>query len=351
MKNITKILSIAFFTFFTLTAYSQKDSLGLPGDNLDLTAVLAIFKEAKTPEEFEKKLNAADSKINNLDLNDDGQVDYLRVIDNQKDNAHTIVIRDPISKSEAQDVAVIEVEQKGDKTAHVQIIGDETLYGKNYIVEPKNGTKEKKSASGKIRNYDDDVYTSPNDNASGSSIINVWAWPSVSYIYAPGYVVWVSPWYWGYFPPWYDPWAPYGWYPYRANILNYNYYEYGRRSNVYYNPTAHKMYYGQRVSSGYVEKTVPDYNKRVQQQPHDGNIINEPRINKSEQNKNPSQRNQNQQPENRQQQKVNNTQPAQSNPRVQPQNNQGGQQRQSNPGTNRGGGGGGQSGGGSGRRK
>ena len=70
----TRILIIvAFLMSLTgLTAFSQseKDStlLGLPGDNLDLAAVLDLFQKSKTIEDFEKTLNLEKTKINNLDL-------------------------------------------------------------------------------------------------------------------------------------------------------------------------------------------------------------------------------------------------------------------------------------------
>jgi hypothetical protein len=40
-------------------------ALGLPGDNLNLYAVLDVFK---TVEEFERAINTRDANINNLDL-------------------------------------------------------------------------------------------------------------------------------------------------------------------------------------------------------------------------------------------------------------------------------------------
>ena len=50
-------------------------------NNLDLKAVATVFGESANLEEFEKKLNDYDTQISNLDLNNDGQVDYLRVIE------------------------------------------------------------------------------------------------------------------------------------------------------------------------------------------------------------------------------------------------------------------------------
>lgn len=270
---------LAAITLMGISSYAQSDSLGMPGDNLDLRAVLNIFKESKNPEDFEKKLNAADTKVNNLDLNNDDQVDYLRVVDSEKDGVHTIVIQAPISKSESQDVAVIEVEKKDDQTAHIQIVGDETLYGKDYIIEPDEAKKQKTSDN-KSTSYNDDVYNTAtkDDNSSSSSssssgssnsnvVVNVWAWPAVSYMYAPGYTFWVSPWYWGYYPGWYSPWRPYGWWTYRGYMHPYHYGFYTRRVYVYRAPAAHQYYYGRRVSSGYVVKTAPGYH------PHGGTYM------------------------------------------------------------------------------
>lgn len=62
-------------SLFGMSAFSQTSTdtgeLGLPGDNLDLYAVLDLFQKSKTIEEFEKSLNDDKAKINNLDLNDD----------------------------------------------------------------------------------------------------------------------------------------------------------------------------------------------------------------------------------------------------------------------------------------
>ena len=55
------------------------DSLGLPGDNLNLYGVLDLFQKSETLEEFEKKLNSEDSKINNLDLNGNNKIGYCSV--------------------------------------------------------------------------------------------------------------------------------------------------------------------------------------------------------------------------------------------------------------------------------
>ncbi len=76
------------------------------------------------------------SHINNLDLDQDGRIDYIRVVDHVDGNYHTIVLQDALSPRDIQDVAVFTV--KRDRHGHVsiQLTGDEALYGRDYIVEP-----------------------------------------------------------------------------------------------------------------------------------------------------------------------------------------------------------------------
>jgi hypothetical protein len=265
MKNRIKIMAFTCSLLLSTIIYSQSDSLGMPGDNLDLNAVLSIFKQSSSIEDFEKRLNSADTKVNNLDLNNDQQVDYLRVIDSGKNDYHSIVIQDPISKSESQDVAVIELQKKGDRIAHIQIVGDPALYGKDYIIEPKDQPQAQASNSNN-NSSNDDVYNNGQNYSNGGSqvMINVWGWPSVNYIYSPGYNYWVSPWYWGYYPGWYSPWAPYyGWYAYHRAFIGFNFGFYGYRTNIYAFPHVHRYYCGMRVSSGYVLKTAPSYGRRT----------------------------------------------------------------------------------------
>jgi hypothetical protein len=97
---------------------------------------MKLFQESETLEVFEKSLNDENSRINNLDLNGDNLVDYLMVMDYVDGNVHTIVLRTALGKNETQDVAVFTVQQFSDEFSTVQLVGDEALYGKNYIIEP-----------------------------------------------------------------------------------------------------------------------------------------------------------------------------------------------------------------------
>jgi hypothetical protein len=122
-----------------LAAFSQDSAsgeLGLPGDNLDLYAVLDLFQKSKTIEDFEKSLNNEKNKINNLDLNGDKKVDFIKVETKKDGEDYTFILRDAISKTDTQDVAVILLSKDKNKKVTLQIIGDKDLYGKDYVVEP-----------------------------------------------------------------------------------------------------------------------------------------------------------------------------------------------------------------------
>ncbi|MCC7303173.1 MAG: hypothetical protein IT233_11070 [Bacteroidia bacterium] len=204
-------LSLAFAGFSQNSDQSTvlpdpADSTGLPGDHFSLEGALEMFKKASSLEDFEKKLNDPANNVNNLDLNNDGKVDYVRVIDKMQDKIHAIVLQVPVNEKENQDIAVIEIEKDGDASASLQIVGDEELYGDSVFVEPveedelkTNNTKDGKGPSAGF------------GYAPRYVIVNVWGWPCVQYIYAPAYVVWVSPWYWGYWPGWWSPWACHPW--------------------------------------------------------------------------------------------------------------------------------------------
>ena len=85
-KHILSIIVLAM-SLLSMPVYSQAENdttlLGLPGDNLDLFAVLDLFQKSKTIEEFEKSLNEEKTGINNMDLNLDNKVDFIKVVTKQ----------------------------------------------------------------------------------------------------------------------------------------------------------------------------------------------------------------------------------------------------------------------------
>ncbi len=107
------MLVTTLFSVLQLSAQTegQEEKLNLPGDNLNLYAVMKMFQESETLEIFEKKLNEEDNRINNLDLNGDDEIDYIKVLDEVDGDVHNIILQVALNDKEKQDVAVFTVEK------------------------------------------------------------------------------------------------------------------------------------------------------------------------------------------------------------------------------------------------
>lgn len=238
MKNNVFILLILVITGSGLTAQSTPDSTGLLGDNFSLEAALDAFKNAENPEDFEKRINEESSNVNNLDLNEDGDIDYIRVIDNMDGDNHAIILRTDIDANESQDIAVIEIEKTGNETAILQIVGDEDLYGEDHFVEA-------------FEIEEDNNGRGPSGNvAFAKVVVNVWFWPSVRYVYRPGYKVYVSPWRWAHYPRYWKPWKPHPWRFHATRVVHLR--SYYRPVSTHRVVKAHKIYTPVRKSSASV---------------------------------------------------------------------------------------------------
>lgn len=232
------ILSLALFFMIgslNLTAQTEEGATGLLGDNFSLEGAIDVFKNASSMEDFEAQLNNKDKSVNNLDLNDDGDIDYIRVEDHMDGDVHAIVLQALISEEESQDIAVIEIEKTGDESATLQIVGDVDLYGEDHFVEP---FAEEGSSTGRG--------PSPEYKIS-RIIVNVWMWPSVRFVYRPNYVVYRSPYRWRVYPRVWKPWRPFSWTVYHGNRFHYNrHYRVTRTHRVV---SARKIYTPRRKSS------------------------------------------------------------------------------------------------------
>lgn len=231
----------AVLTLFTLVliqmSYGQESETQL-GDNFSLENTLELFRSSSSLEDFEKAINAKDNSANNLDLNHDGNIDFLIIRDEVGDDAHAIVISAIISDQETQDVAVIEIEKTGNQEAMLQIIGDEALYEEGAIVEPY----EEHTALKGSGPYSPDLYP--------RLTVNVWFWPSVSYIYRPNYITYRSTWRWGNYPRWWTPWRPLTWSVWRP--LRVRHASRYRVTRIHRVTAAHKVYVPKRRVSNTV---------------------------------------------------------------------------------------------------
>lgn len=185
----TTLLTLCFL-FVGMTSINAQDRTTVRAnsidisDNLDLRAVAHIFGEASNLEDFERRLNDPSNPISNLDLNNDNQVDYLRVIEVVENGTHLIIIQSVIGRDMFQDVATLEVERDRDNNVQVQVVGDVYMYGSNYIYEP--------------------IYI------HRPIIFNTF-WVRT---YRPYY----SPWAWGYYPTYYYAWNPWPIFRYRNHV-------------------------------------------------------------------------------------------------------------------------------------
>jgi hypothetical protein len=144
-------------------------------EGLDLQAVCELFKESENLEVFEKSLNDPVVGVNNLDLDENGEVDFIRVVEDVTDDAHIIILQATLGEEEFQDVATIEIEKTGEDY-DMQIQGNEDLYSDDYYVEPAD--------------------------------VHIHTWPIVIGIYGPIYHPYRSIYYFGFYPKWWKPYRP-----------------------------------------------------------------------------------------------------------------------------------------------
>lgn len=195
--GLNKMLSLFFLLSGGIAVYGQVSQSEVPGDHFSLEGALELFKKSASPEEFERLLNSADARVNNLDLNGDGDIDYIKVIDRNEGNVHAFILQAIVSERESQDIAVIELEKLANGKAVLQITGDTDIYGIETIIEP---TEEVRINAG---------------TSTSRNVVNVWSWPSVQYIYSPYYyTAWMSPWGWSMRPAWWHTWRPVDYYVY-----------------------------------------------------------------------------------------------------------------------------------------
>lgn len=202
MKKIILLYCFATLSLLAQPAYCQAEedtpSLGLPGDNLDLYAVLDLFQKSKTIEDFEKSLNEKKSDVNNLDLDLDKKVDFIKVVTKKEGDSFTFILQVAVSKTETQDVAVILVDKDKNGKVSLQIAGDEDLYGKNYVIEPKKTGAPAVTAN--------PGYVGPEPvtkSVPATTTVVVETVPIVQYVYSPAYVPYYPPYYYGYYPPYF----------------------------------------------------------------------------------------------------------------------------------------------------
>jgi hypothetical protein len=188
MKSKITLLVLVATLFGTTTKAQNRTTINAStteiSENLDLRAVSSLFGDSRNLEEFERKLNNPRLQISNLDLNEDNEVDYLRVIESIEGRTHLIIVQAVLDKDIFQDIATIEVEKDNYNQVQIQVVGNSIMYGPNYIYEP--------------------VYLN-----TPSIYVAFWNHK---------YQAYTSSWNWNYYPRSYFAWNPCSIFKYRKNI-------------------------------------------------------------------------------------------------------------------------------------
>ncbi len=139
-------------------------------EGLDLQAVGELAKQAKTAAELEAMLNKPGG-VNNLDLDQDGSVDYIRVTEYGSGNTRGFSLTADLGNGQEQEIATINIEKTADG-ANVQLQGNTQIYGNNQ-------------------------YYYSHWTLTDFLILN--------YLFSPYHTVYVSPYHYGYYPGYYSP--------------------------------------------------------------------------------------------------------------------------------------------------
>ena len=208
MKKILSTGLLSLMVFAALNAQYDRDRSnrdwdddrsdfersGYYGDNFSLEGALDVFEKSRNLEDFEYRLNREDTWVNNLDLDNDRRIDYVRVEHRRYDrNFHAIILQVQLGRYDVQDIAVIELNQVGNRRVDLQIVGDEDIYGNEIFVEPY-----------------------------GDSEREIYRWRVVQSILDNQYITYVSPYRYGYYPQWWSPWRPCAWDIFRPRIIVYH---------------------------------------------------------------------------------------------------------------------------------
>jgi len=154
------------------------------GANLDLQALGEIVKSSQDAKDIEQKLNAQGS-INNLDLDGDGNVDYITVTEYGDQNTRGFSFTVDLGANGKQEVATVTVD-KSSNQANMSINGNQAVYGSGVTYNASYPLTDLLIAS-------------------------------YLFSYHPYYV---SPWHYGYYPSYYRSYryTPYG--SYRSRMSN-----------------------------------------------------------------------------------------------------------------------------------
>jgi hypothetical protein len=233
MKTI-KILFSLLFVFFITNTNAQTPATEA-GEDFDLYGAIGLFEESEDLQDFEKKLNRQENEVNNLDLNKDNEVDMIRLEEHAEGNTRLIIMQAVVGPDDYQNIASIELEKFGEEDISCQIIGDEEIYGPDYIIEP---SPQEASAAG---------------YHAMAVYVSVHFWRPVRVIFRPGRVLFVSTVVWAPRPIWFRPWRPIARATWRNRVMRWHNPRF-RATKMRHSPRGRSVYKQRRRSSSVARK-------------------------------------------------------------------------------------------------
>ena len=170
------LLCISFCLTFAQENVTVVAAASEAAEGLDLHAVAELFKDSENLEAFEKALNDPEEGVNNLDLDENDEIDYIRIVEEVADGTHVIILQAVLAEDEFQDVATIEVEKNSEADVNLQIHGNDDIYGADYYMAP--------------------------------TVVSVHTWPMIVWLYRPHYRPYRSVFHFGVYPRWWKPYRP-----------------------------------------------------------------------------------------------------------------------------------------------
>ncbi|WP_158799306.1 hypothetical protein [Pedobacter sp. L105] len=130
MKKIAIIIAFAFAVTGCRQSPEQ-NNVSISSNTtagFDVNKLGDLVKTSTDPQVLEKAVNDPNNRINNLDLDKDGKVDYLKVTEPGKNELQVV---DDISSSQSVTVASIKVDPTNNNTADLNIQGNPSYAGDN----------------------------------------------------------------------------------------------------------------------------------------------------------------------------------------------------------------------------
>lgn len=106
------------------------------GDEFDLKILDTLLRKTTSPQELEKQLNASEPRLHNLDLDEDGKVDFIKVSEfgsgNERGLSFTVDLAPENGEPQTQEIASVTINKTGEKDGYYEVRGNSNMYGANH---------------------------------------------------------------------------------------------------------------------------------------------------------------------------------------------------------------------------